>query len=136
MPMEFLDRFMSGSKHLIRIPLIVPKNPQEISAGNTLVAPYFPVGDDLFWGKSSGITPQVELRILVDGVTRADALEVQLNGRTIGDKRLQNGVLTLWPPADLIEQGNNQIAVTLRPGDAGSAKVCDIQLHVGYLSER
>ncbi len=134
--MEFFDRFMSSSRHLINIPLVEPENPKEIQAGHTLRIPYFPVGDNLFWGETEGVATKLELRVLVENIKKANDLKVQINGKQTDEGKLENSTLTLCPTVDLIKQGNNKIEITLRAGDVKTAKVCDIQLHIKYLPKK
>jgi len=130
---EFFDRFMSNSKHLITTPLVAPQHPREVSGDAPLVVPYFPVGDDVFWGQSQGKLPRLELRIMVEDIEEAGELRVEVNGRVVPDGTLDNGVLSMEPHPDMIAQGNNRIAISLRAEDRRGAKVSDIQLSVKYM---
>ena len=120
---------------LVSVPRLAPDDPMHLEPGGVREIAYFPVGDDVLWGRDEGIEPHVTLRIQVGYVADAGQLRVTMN-----DRILTAGVVHMmtrdWVEyrvdPSLVRRGNNRFTIGLAAAAPCAVALMDLQLAVRY----
>ena len=115
----------------LRVPVLSPRHPSPLKAGQPTEIP-FPVGDDILWGKSQGILPDVKLRLQVEKLTSSRDLTVKINGETLGKASVTNGWLQYDVPPQSVRKGTNRIETTPGSDLAEAPILSDLELQIRY----
>jgi hypothetical protein len=126
-----LERFCPNALPLIHVPVLSPKDPIKLDAGQTHIIPRFLVGDDVLRGVEQHIQPRLQLRIQVEHLESPEALEVRMNARLLSNGRLSEDWLTLDLHPGHVRQGNNGFEITVARSTA-QIVLRDLQVHIRY----
>ena len=115
----------------LRLPVLSPRHPSPLRAGQPTEIP-LPVGDNVLWGESEGIRPDVKLRLQVEKLTSSRDLAVKINGAALGKSALASGWLQYTVESKFVKKGANRIEITHRGGLADAPVLSDLELHIKY----
>ena len=118
------DRFLS-------LPILSPQNPWPLRAGQSTVIS-LPVGDDVRWGESQGLFPQVQLRVQLEQLAGSRGLSIRVNEGTLDSAVATGGWLQYHVPASLVSQGTNRIEITPGRDPAEAPILLDLELLIRY----
>ena len=132
MGFELLKRFVKNAVPLISVPTLNPKDPETLRSGDKLSIGYFPVGDDVLWGKSQDICPDIKLRIQISDLVKEENLSVIINKHKLNYGELKDGWLEFELKPELAIQGNNQFEIKLNGNSTKPVVLYDLQLVIKY----
>ena len=115
----------------LRVPVLSPRHPSPLKAGQPTEIP-LAVGDDISWGESQGILPDVKLRLQVEKLTSSRDLTVRINGETLGKGSVTKGWLQYDVLPQSVKKGTNRIETTPGSDLAEAPILSDLELQIRY----
>lgn len=104
------ERFLAGGLAYRNVPLLGPGRPCRITPAAPLSVDMV-VGDNLVAAAQRGRQPDVKLHVEAPSVTKAEQLQVQINGTILVDPAMRDGWLDYPVPASALQQGGNRIEI-------------------------
>jgi len=104
--------FLANGRSARRQPVFTPSHPRLLTAAQPAVFEVM-IGDDPAAMQSSR-PPSVTLHLEMPDVTQLDRLIVKMNGKTLANGSINNGWLDYSVPFTSVQQGANQVTVTLK----------------------
>ena len=130
---SWLKTVYNGLKLLNR-QLVSPRQPVKLKPGRTSTID-LNVGQEARPDPSLDKKPQVQLRLRVKNLKRADDLTVKLNGQSLHNGVLSGKWLEYTVDPALIQKGTNRFELTLKPNAGKKIAVEDLLLWLRYVPE-
>ncbi len=122
---------LKDGERLQQLPTLSPGKPEELKPGQPLQIP-LEIGEDANCLNTGGIWPQALLQVKAGNVSDGGAVSVVFNGRRLNRGVWREGQLEIEVPKELINQGMNQIEMTLDSGASTPISVQDLIMIFRY----
>jgi hypothetical protein len=123
--------WLSGGDRFSTLPRLSPEDPIALKPGETKTVS-LPIGDNVLWGKSEGVAPELRLRIQVEKLASPEGLSIALNGKPLGSGAVSNEWLEYPLPPELVVKGENRFEIQASTGSKEAPVLRDLLVSVKY----
>jgi len=123
--------WLLGGKQFVTLPHLSPEDPLTLRPGEKQIVT-LPVGDDVRWGESEGIVPDLKLRLQFDKLAKAEDVSITLNGQPLRNGGLSGEWMEYALRLEQIVKGGNRFEIVAGPQCKAAPVLKDLLLTVRY----
>lgn len=116
-------------KDFVRVPILNPGNPIEISSSAPTEIPFY-FGEDLRQSAKEA-PPKIEMRLQIKGLPHVDQINFKLNGKRLAQPESSNSWLQFKLSETQLRKGNNALGITVANGSK-SLLVTDLYVAITH----